>query len=392
MSIRQILSTILALVSLLVTEVAAFDSHEAFEREIKETLSAVDDGRLLELKVLYLSGDYGPWWNTGMHLNPGDEVTTIVRGRRWLSFEHGISFEPEFALWKRLGPGGEKFRGPRVQTFGAAKISTLELKLYPGVRWLNKKGDYDGEPAALNRDAGGGVSVAIVRWAPGTNVNANLGAVSAAYPQSKWIVAYAKQQQNENRRPPGGWSFLHELGPSTIWSEVLDPAGENAPARAIDARINNDVSIVTYPVDVPLTRDTTFNWKWKISDIPADMAENTSLSHDYLSIAVAFDNGQDLTYYWSRNLPIDSHYACPLEAWDFRETHVVARSGEADIGKWLAEEKNVMADYRRAVGGELPTRITGVWLIGVGIFKKVRGAGAFGDIEIRDGEIIERVY
>lgn len=392
MVIRRFLLSLLCLMVGADIEAAAPNSHADFERTIKSELASVDDGRLTGLKVLYLSGDFGPWLDTGLQVQPGERITTIVRGKRWLSYQHGISFEPEFALWKRLGPDGNKFRGPRIHTFNVSHRGTLELKLYPGVRWLDEKGNYDGEPAALNRDSGGGVSVAVLRWAAGTDINASLNAVLAAHPQSFWIADELKQRKRNMRTPPAGWEFLHELGPSTIWSEVQGPPGENAPPRAIDAQIDNDVSIVTYATDVALTNETTLNWKWKMTDIPADVAENSGLSHDYLSIAVAFDNGQDLTYYWSHDLPVNTHFACPLEAWTFRETHVVARTGEADLGQWLSEKKNIMADYERAIGGDLPARITGVWLIGVGIFQKVKGAGAFGDIELDDGKEVVRVY
>ena len=99
------------------SEVLSQNSHETFEREIKNELSVVDDGRLNGLKVLYVSGDFGPWLDTGMKLARGEKITTIVRGRRWLSLQHEISFEPEFALWKRLCPTGDMFRGPGIHTF-----------------------------------------------------------------------------------------------------------------------------------------------------------------------------------------------------------------------------------------------------------------------------------
>ena len=56
------------------------------------------------------------------------------------------------------------------------------------------------------------------------------------------------------------------------------------------------------------------------------------LTHDYLSVALEFDDGQDLTWYWSSALPLGFAYRCPLKHWRHRETHVVARTGAADLG------------------------------------------------------------
>lgn len=91
-------------------------------------------------------------------------------------------------------------------------------------------------------------------------------------------------------------------------------------------------------------------------------------------------------------MEVGEHFACPLPGWVFRETHLVARTGEDELGEWIKEEKSILADYKLAIGGELPTRVTGVWLIGVGIFKKVRGDGAFGDIRLVDGAKELKVY
>ena len=53
--------------------------------------------------------------------------------------------------------------------------------------------------------------------------------------------------------------------------------------------------------------------------------------HDYLSIALEFDDGQDLTWFWSCALPEGFSYRCPLDHWRHRETHVVVRTGTANL-------------------------------------------------------------
>lgn len=38
--------------------------------------------------------------------------------------------------------------------------------------------------------------------------------------------------------------------------------------------------------------------------LPSEVREDTLTTHDYMSIAVEFDNGQDITCYWSAELPV----------------------------------------------------------------------------------------
>ena len=108
--------------------------------------------------------------------------------------------------------------------------------------------------------------------------------------------------------------------------------------------------------------------------------------HDYFSIAVKFENGKDLTYMWSAAMPEGTHFMCPLSDWHNVEWHAVVRSGETDLGKWLAEERDVLADYNRVIGGKAPGRITQVWLISNSIIQQGEGRATYGDIMLTGSE------
>jgi len=120
------------------------------------------------------------------------------------------------------------------------------------------------------------------------------------------------------------------------------------------------------------------------------LPEDIQLTHDYLSIAVEFDDGQDLTYMWSSKLPVDTIFKCPLAYWDKVETHWVLRSNPKELGKWLSEERPLRADYTRAIGAP-PTRIVRVWLIAVSVFQRGEGLCDYADIELVDGDTRLRV-
>jgi hypothetical protein len=156
----------------------------------------------------------------------------------------------------------------------------------------------------------------------------------------------------------------------------------------VDTR--NDVGIVQKPVDFRLGPATTLEWRWRVDELPALGAEDTPIAHDYTSIALEFENGKDLTWYWSAALAAGTHYPCPLPTWAARETHWVLRSGSDGLGRWHEERRNVADDYRTAIG-EVPVRVVAVWLIAVSIFGHGRGRSAFADVVLCDGAHALRV-
>jgi hypothetical protein len=118
-----------------------------------------------------------------------------------------------------------------------------------------------------------------------------------------------------------------------------------------------------------------------VDELPVDLAEDTLPSHDYLSIAVEFDDGRDLTYYWSAALPEGTVYRCPLPTWKDKETHVVVRSGPRELGRWLAEQRDLHADYARFIGG--PARaVVRVWLIANSLFQRGHGRCEYASIRL----------
>lgn len=146
------------------------------------------------------------------------------------------------------------------------------------------------------------------------------------------------------------------------------------------------VGIIRHPVDVPLTPSLRLRWSWRIDELPSELPEDTTLTHDYLSVAVEFDDGRDLTWYWSCALPVGYAHPCPFDHWRRRETHVVVRSGTANLGRWVNEERQVLADHRGAIGGPSPQKLVAVWLISCSFLQAREGRGEFGHIDLAEGD------
>lgn len=372
---------------------AATLSPAQFEAQLMQVAAPLAGKEVAGLQSLYLSWGVGPWLDTGIDVKAGDDLTLVLNGGVDVSRTYKISYSPELATWARIGDQGPIFRGLRdTNTFKADRSGRLQLKLHPRDRWLDVSGRYRGEPPAINPDEGGGVNVGVIRWAPKTDIRATLGRMASGQPASHWTRRELTRQQTPRKPLPAGWQELWELAPSDVFGEITPARAAQAPAKAIHLHTRDDVSILQKNAAMPLTAGTTLGWKWKVDKLPSPAPENHVPTHDYISIAVEFDNGRDLTFYWSRDLAEGTHFHCPLPGWHDRETHVVVRSGTADLGKWLNEEKNIMEHYKKAIGGELPKRITKVWLIGVSLFQHGEGEAAFSDIVLKDGKTEKRVY
>jgi DUF3047 family protein len=324
--------------------------------------------RLEDARIVSLPAGRSRWADTGIDLAPGDEVTTFAVGGTVLSRAFDVRVRPPLQLWFRAG--GPVFRGTReTHSFTAAHAGRLHLANYAPTPWAAPDGSRKVSERQWSR-VSGGMHVLVA-------LDAELDALREASP----LVAAELDRRAGAPAAPDGWSYLWEIGDSEIFA---------ADGGRIACDCHGDTAILQREVDVELTEATRLRWSWRVDELPSELAEDTPATHDYLSIAVEFDNGQDLTWHWSAELPPGHHYRCPFPPWRERETHMVVRSGANGLGRWLTEERAVRADYTAAVGAP-PARIVKVWLIAVSHVQRGRGRCAFADIELRDGDRVERL-
>src|SRR5262249_50412115 len=150
--------------------------------------------------------------------------------------------------------------------------------------------------------------------------------------------------------------------------------------HSIACHCENDVAILRRPIDFALDAGSELRWRWKIERLPSSRPEDTLLCHDYLSVALEFDDGRDLSWFWSSSLPVGRSFACPIPQWTPRETHQVVRSGPEGLGAWQSERRPVLADHAAAIGGAPPRRAVAVWLIATSVFQHGLGVAEFADI------------
>lgn len=300
-------------------------------------------------------------------------MTLLAEGRVWLSREANLALGPNVGLWYRIG-GGPIARCPsNTGSFVADRAGKLRLITKPPGEWADTAGNF--LPEYPHQGASGGFLVAALVWSE--NADAGLQAFVA---KDRSAIAEAERARRASHQPlPSGWQPLWRIGLTDMFREEAEPDGR----RAIVCRCDNDVAILKYPLEVALNDDTRMSWAWRIDRLPSPVAENTTATHDYLSVAVEFENGLDLTYLWSSALPVGTAFRCPLSWWDKYETHMVLRSGAHGLGQWTSEEQPVLRDYAKAIGGELPKRIVGVWLIAVSAFQRGSGLVAYRDLQLK---------
>ncbi len=53
----------------------------------------------------------------------------------------------------------------------------------------------------------------------------------------------------------------------------------------------------------------------------------------------------------------------------------MVRTGPANLGSWVDEKRDVLADHKAAIGEPAPARVVNAWLIGVSLFQGGRARG-----------------
>lgn len=147
--------------------------------------------------------------------------------------------------------------------------------------------------------------------------------------------------------------------------------------NAIEAVADNSMALLARSVDVDLAATPILCWRWRV-DAPLNNADMAIKAGDdyaarvYLSFKLASADlslgtrmklklgraiyGADvpdaaLNYVWDNRYPVESSR---WNAYTDRARMIVLQSGAEHAGKWVAERRDVQADFTAAFGGVLP--------------------------------------
>lgn len=341
-----------------------------FRNRVQRTLVQLGDA-VIRCDWVAVPPTSTPWIDTGLDLAPEQAVSLLADGVIYASRPLDVGFQPKVGLWYRVGDAPVAKIVGNASTFHSGHGGALRLTGKPPGEFADPQGGF--EPHLPRNGFSGGFEVAVIQWRG--DALAGLHAASRLEPEL-FGPALARLQRPAN--PPTGWHYLWRLGQGEIYTPAPHASNE------LCCHTHGDVGILQFPVDRPLTQDSRVSWSWCVEQLPSTLPEHIEPTHDYLSLAVEFDNGLDLTWMWSCALPVDTIFQCPLAWWNERETHWVVRSGTDQLGQWVDERRSIADDYREAIGGELPKRIVGVWLIANTVFQRGEGQCRYRDIALED--------
>lgn len=351
---------------------------DAFLAAWPALLAKLPPGVVRRHALVSIPVDRPPWTDTGLELAAGEQVTIFGAGRAFLARALDLWMGPQFQLWARVGEAGPIFNGARDHHgFVAERAGRLYLGSYFPGQWGDPSGRVSTDLRAYAAIEGG-LAAAVLVWGD-AGAEAGLDAVIRAG-DAFGLAAAERARLAAPVEPPEGWRYLWLLGRSEIFrSDTCDGR------PAIACQVGRNVGILQREVSLAFEPGTRLRWAWRVDELPSAVAEDTLLTHDYLSVAVEFSDGRDITYTWSRQLPEGHSYWCPLPTWADREHHVVVRSGTEGLGRWHQEERDLHADHLARMGPP-PARIVRVWLIAVGLFQRLEGRCWYADLELVQGE------
>lgn len=294
------------------------------------------------------------WHQSDLVLHRGESVTLQARGRLFLSRVLEVSIGPQTCVWFRFGDGDIQRLPADQATVTADRDGPLHLQVTLPGAFGSPNGDISVEnpPPQMS----GEIQIDILR-----------------------------EGHVQHPTLPVGWKYYWRLGEGSIFRHSDD-------YQSMCCKTHGDVGIIKHPVDCSLDQNWKLEWSWRVEQLPSQLPEHIQPTHDYLSIAVEFDNGLDLTYMWSSKLPVDTIFQCPLPWWDKRETHWVLRRPEDGLGQWLDESRNIRSDYLKAIGGALPKKVVAVWLIANSAFQCEPGVCEYRNIRLRSADSTATVF
>jgi hypothetical protein len=355
---------------------------EVAQQRLLATLEGARGGAVREVRRVELRQvRRGVWVASGLRVNAGETVTLFSWGAVWISKLLDIGCDPGTALWVRVRGSPIRKMVSDAMTFTLRSSGELELSVRAPGEWLDEDGAPD-HGQSVSAGLSGTITAVAVVW----NGEAEPALTALQGAGQTEFIQRALDNIREGRNVPSGWNYLWRLGDGQMFREE-----RQGGLPTVKCHTKGDVGILQYPVDVKLEPGTELRWSWCVESLPSALPEHIRPTHDYLSLAVEFDNGLDLTYIWSASLPQGYIFRCPLPWWCDRETHWVVRSGREELGQWVSERRDVFADYQQAIGGPMPARIARVWLIAVSVFQRQTGVCSYQDVTIGAGEERQRV-
>ena len=161
---------------------------------------------------------------------------------------------------------------------------------------------------------------------------------------------------------PAPWEAHKGIWGKAATMDIYYTLTEEDGNQYLSAETSSKASDAGRPAAVNLRVHNRMRWRWRVWSLPVGGDEEISDKNDSgAAVRIIFHGclrARMLKYVWSSSLPKGTETE---SAGNSKIKVVVLRSGTQDLGKWLWEEVDAYADYKRVFGGEpRPVRILGV--------------------------------
>ena len=150
---------------------------------------------------------------------------------------------------------------------------------------------------------------------------------------------------------PPGWQGQNWGSPKYDITVVSE-----SPAKVLRLRSEDESSTINKEVKVDVRQSPILQWRWKVAVLPkGGDARRKETDDEAAQLYVTFPRfpsavrSRIIAYIWDATAPAGAIFPSQKVG---TVTFVVLRSGDAELGKWLTETRNVREDYKRIYGEE----------------------------------------
>jgi hypothetical protein len=158
---------------------------------------------------------------------------------------------------------------------------------------------------------------------------------------------------------PDGWK-TQNWGSPKFEFEIVNAS----PNRVLHLVSNGDSSTIIKEVKVDCKEYPILQWTWKVVELPKGADSRKKATDDQAAqISVTFPRfpsavrSRIIDYVWDTTAAAGTIVKSQKTG---LVTYVVMRSGDADLGKWVTESRNVCEDYKKIYGEEPEEKIEAV--------------------------------
>jgi hypothetical protein len=176
-------------------------------------------------------------------------------------------------------------------------------------------------------------------------------ALVAAAPAGTVLVDDWSKAEVGGRGIPPGWQGQNWGSPKYDFTIV----GES-PHKALRLRSEDDSSTISKELKLDVKQYPVLQWRWKVVTLPkGGDARRKETDDEAAQLYVAFPRfpsavrSRVIGYIWDSTAPAGSIFPSQKVG---TVTFVVVRSGDAELGTWHTQTRNVLEDFKKIYGEE----------------------------------------